>query len=90
MVSQHIILTGAFGHHIDKKNATTLGLFPQLEIDKVCTVGNAAGDGARLALLNVGKRQEASEVAQRIEHMELSLDPDFQKEFVRAMIFPTP
>ena len=85
-----VVLAGAFGQHIDKNNAMRLGLFPQIEIDRVSTIGNAAGEGARLALLNLGKRQDAVDAAQWTECFNLSLDPGFQKEFVRAMIFPAP
>jgi len=83
-----IILTGAFGVHIDKGKAMTVGLFPNCDLDKVYPVSNAAGEGARLALLNIDKRQEAAEVAQRVEYVELSLEPSFSEEFVNAMIFP--
>ena len=52
-------------------------------------MGNAAGDGARFALLNLGKRREAAWVAKRIEFVELATEPDFQREYVDAMAFHT-
>jgi uncharacterized 2Fe-2S/4Fe-4S cluster protein (DUF4445 family) len=85
-----VILAGAFGLHIDKEKAMTIGLFPDCELDNVYSVGNAAGEGARLALLSVDKRRQAAEIAQRVEYVELSVEPNFPQEFVRAMIFPTP
>jgi uncharacterized 2Fe-2S/4Fe-4S cluster protein (DUF4445 family) len=51
-------------------------------------VGNAAGDGARLALLNRDKRAEADEIARKVEYMELSIETDFQEEFIEAMQIP--
>jgi len=50
-------------------------------------VGNAAGDGARFALLSLEKRREAARVARQVEFIELAIDPDFQKEYVAAMYF---
>jgi len=85
-----VVLAGSFGLHIDKQNALDMGLFPYVDPEVVYSTGNAAGEGARLALLNTDKRQEAADIARRIEYIELSLEPDFQKEFVQALIFPTP
>jgi uncharacterized 2Fe-2S/4Fe-4S cluster protein (DUF4445 family) len=83
-----IILAGAFGSYIDPKHAMILGLIPDCDLEKVSAVGNAAGDGARIALLNRGKRQEAQEIAHWIRYVETAIDPDFQKEFVDAMYLP--
>jgi len=83
-----VILAGAFGTYIDKRAAMLLGLFPDCQLNKVVAVGNAAGDGARLALLNEKKREEANEVSKQVHYIELSLDPSFEREFVEAMYFP--
>lgn len=83
-----VILAGAFGSYIDKKRAMALGLFPDVELDNVYAVGNAAGDGARIALLNVDKREEARHKAGEVEYVELTVDPAFQKDFAEAMHFP--
>ncbi len=83
-----VVLAGAFGSHIDREASLTLGLFPDCPIDKVYAVGNAAGDGARMALLNRGKRQEASERARWVEFLEIATDPAFEKEFMQAMHIP--
>ena len=82
-----VILAGAFGLHIDKANAMSIGLVPDCGWDKVYSVGNAAGEGARMALLNVNERREAAEIAQRLEYIELTAEPSFSKEFVHAMEF---
>ncbi len=83
-----VILAGAFGSFIDKEAALTLGMFPDCEIDKVYAVGNAAGDGARMALLNITKRAEAEKYARWVEFVEIAVEPNFQKEFMQAMHLP--
>jgi len=83
-----VVLAGAFGSHIDKEASMTLGMFPDCPIDKVYAVGNAAGDGARMALINKGKRIEASERARWVEFIEIATDPGFEREFMQAMHIP--
>lgn len=83
-----VVLAGAFGSYIDKESALTLGMFPDCEIDKVYAVGNAAGDGARMALLNRDKRREADEKARFVEFMEIAVESEFEKEFMMAMHIP--
>ncbi|HHN64855.1 MAG TPA: DUF4445 domain-containing protein [Nitrospirae bacterium] len=83
-----VVLAGAFGSYIDKESALTLGMFPDCEIDRVYAVGNAAGDGARMALLNRDKRREADEKARFVEFMEIAVEPEFEKEFMMAMHIP--
>lgn len=83
-----VILAGAFGSFIDKEAALTLGMFPDCEIDKIYAVGNAAGDGARMALLNISKRAEADKYARWVEFVEIAVEPNFQKEFMQAMHLP--
>ena len=81
-------IAGAFGTHVDSEKALIMGLFPDCEIEKVSSVGNAAGDGARLALLNRGKREEANWISRNVEYIELTIEEDFQKEFMAAMHLP--
>jgi uncharacterized 2Fe-2S/4Fe-4S cluster protein (DUF4445 family) len=83
-----VILAGAFGSYIDKTEALILGMFPDCDLRFVSSVGNAAGDGARIALLNRDKRREAEEMAGRVEYLELTLSQDFQEEFMAAMFIP--
>ncbi len=83
-----VVLAGAFGSYIDKESALTLGMFPDCDLEKVYAVGNAAGDGARMALLNRAKRQEADEKARFVEFMEIAVEPEFEKEFMMAMHIP--
>ncbi len=61
---------------------------PRLPLDKIYAVGNAAGDGSRMALLNRGKRIEANERARWVEFVEIATDPAFEREFMMAMHIP--
>jgi uncharacterized 2Fe-2S/4Fe-4S cluster protein (DUF4445 family) len=83
-----ITLAGAFGSHIDPKYAMILGLIPDCDLAKVSAAGNAAGTGARIALLNRAARTEIEQVVQRIEKIETALEPRFQEHFVAAMALP--
>ena len=83
-----VILAGAFGSYIDKLSAAILGMFPDCDPKNVYSVGNAAGDGARMALLNVDKRREADEYARKVEYIELTISPRFEKIFAQSMWFP--
>lgn len=79
-----IIIAGAFGSYIDIGSATTIGMLPPLVADRFRQVGNAAGTGARLALISRDKREEANGIAECIRYVELSTYPDFMKLFVDA------
>ncbi len=83
-----ILLAGAFGSFIDKTNAMLIGMIPDCPLENVFAVGNSAGDGARIALLNIEKRQEALEVAARLTRYELPTNPEFQNQFIQAMNLP--
>ncbi len=83
-----VVLAGAFGSHIDREASLTLGMFPDCPIEKVYAVGNAAGDGARMALINKGKRIEADSRARWVEFIEIATDPAFEREFMQAMHIP--
>jgi uncharacterized 2Fe-2S/4Fe-4S cluster protein (DUF4445 family) len=85
---ERILLAGAFGSYIDPKYAMMLGLIPDCNLSKVMAVGNAAGDGARIALLNKAQRLEASHIAQTVHYVETATDPDFQTAFVEAIHIP--
>ena len=83
-----IRLAGAFGSHIDVKYATVLGLIPDCDLKQVSSAGNAAGTGARIALLNCESRQEIEEVVRQVEKVETAVEAKFQEHFVQAMAFP--
>ena len=83
-----IRLAGAFGSFIDPKYAMVLGLIPDCDLEKVSAVGNAAGTGAKMALLNRDHRREIEQTVRKIEKIETALEPDFQGLFVNAMALP--
>ena len=83
-----ITLAGAFGSHIDVKYAMILGLIPDCDLDRVASAGNAAGTGARIALLNNQARREIERVVTDIEKIETAVEPNFQAHFVDAMALP--
>ncbi|HTP02396.1 MAG TPA: ASKHA domain-containing protein [Anaerolineales bacterium] len=83
-----ILLAGAFGMYIDKNNALSIGMLPKCPPENIFAVGNSAGDGARIALLNIDKRREAYAVASRVTRHELPTDPAFQDLFIRSLNFP--
>ncbi|MDE0955500.1 MAG: ASKHA domain-containing protein [Pseudomonadales bacterium] len=83
-----IRFAGAFGSHIDVKYAMVLGLIPDCALSEVSSAGNAAGTGARIALLNEASRVEIEQVVRSIEKIETAVEPDFQQLFIDAMAFP--
>jgi uncharacterized 2Fe-2S/4Fe-4S cluster protein (DUF4445 family) len=83
-----ITLAGAFGSHIDVKFAMILGMIPDCDLAKVTSAGNAAGTGARIALLNLASRDEISRVVRSVEKVETAVEPMFQQHFVEAMAIP--
>jgi uncharacterized 2Fe-2S/4Fe-4S cluster protein (DUF4445 family) len=82
------LLAGAFGNYVRKESALTIGLLPQLPPDKIIAVGNAAGDGSKMALASKSVRERAFNLTQKVEHVELSTRPDFQDIFINALAFP--
>ncbi len=83
-----IRFAGAFGSFIDPKYAMVLGLIPDCDLDEVKAVGNAAGTGALMALLNRGHRREIEQTVSKIEKIETALESKFQEHFVNAMAMP--
>lgn len=83
-----LFLAGAFGNYIRPESAIQIGLLPSIKKSKISPVGNAAGTGARMALISLKERIEADQIAQKIEYIELAKHPDFQKIFIEGMSFP--
>jgi uncharacterized 2Fe-2S/4Fe-4S cluster protein (DUF4445 family) len=83
-----IRLAGAFGSHIDVKYAAILGMVPDCDLRQVASAGNAAGTGARIALLDGTSRAVIEELVRRIEKVETAIEPRFQHHFVEAMAIP--
>jgi uncharacterized 2Fe-2S/4Fe-4S cluster protein (DUF4445 family) len=83
-----LAVAGAFGSHIDKVAAMVIGMFPDCDLKKIEYIGNAAGDGARIALLSTDERKWANQIARKVEYVELALEEDFNDRFSEAMQFP--
>ena len=82
-----VVIAGAFGSCLDPASAVGIGLFPSLPLARFRAVGNAAGAGARLALVSKSQRALAADIARRVRYVELTVHPRFVDEFARAMTF---
>ena len=80
-----VIIAGAFGTYIDVASAVVIGMLPSLPLDRFRQVGNAAGMGAKLALISRSQRAEAQALARRVGYIELATVPQFATTFARAM-----
>lgn len=83
-----VYLAGAFGNYMDAENACCMGLIPAALRQKIHPIGNAAGEGAKIALLNKKELQEAGRLAEKIQFVELATSPEFQDCFVDELEFP--
>jgi uncharacterized 2Fe-2S/4Fe-4S cluster protein (DUF4445 family) len=91
-VSRHdisaIYFAGAFGNYLNKKNATIIGLIPEIPSDHIKNIGNGAVTGANIALINRRKRKTLDEIALRIAYIELNADPAFMEEYTSSAFLP--
>jgi uncharacterized 2Fe-2S/4Fe-4S cluster protein (DUF4445 family) len=83
-----IKIAGAFGTHVDKEKALIMGLFPDCDLESVLSVGNAAGDGARVVLLDRDMRDDANWISRNVEYIELTVEKDFEQQFMESMQIP--
>ena len=83
-----VVLAGAFGAHISPKHAMVLGMIPDAPLDRVTSAGNAAGTGARIALLNTDARGLIERTVRDIHKVETAVEPRFQEHFVNASAIP--
>ncbi|KUO42450.1 MAG: hypothetical protein APU95_00695 [Hadesarchaea archaeon YNP_N21] len=83
-----VVIAGAFGSHINPESAMAIGMFPGVPLDRVRSVGNAAGSGARMALMSGKARELAGRISRRVKYVELAADAEFQREFLSAMYLP--
>lgn len=84
----YVLLAGAFGNFIRRSNARRIGLLPQVACGAIRFIGNAASLGAKLVLMSSDERKYADDMCRLTEHVDLSLDAEFQMEFGMAMMFP--
>ena len=80
-------MAGAFGTHLSLESALAIGMLPDLPLERFQQVGNAAGAGARMALISLAERRRAQEIAGKVKYLELTARPDFQSVFARALRF---
>lgn len=83
-----LLLAGGFGNYLNVESAVRIRLLPDLPVERIRYVGNAAALGAQIALLSEPERRRAGELARRIEHVSLAARPDFQDIFIEAICFP--
>jgi uncharacterized 2Fe-2S/4Fe-4S cluster protein (DUF4445 family) len=81
-----VVIAGAFGSYLDVQSGIDIGMFPKLERERFIQVGNAAGTGARMALLSLGVREQAREMSRRITYIELTSEPSFSSMFARNLL----
>ena len=81
---EQVIIAGAFGSYIDVDSAVTIGMLPPLALGCFRQVGNAAGMGAKLALISQHQRGEAQRIANRVQYIELTTAPNFTQTFINA------
>lgn len=85
---EQVYIAGAFGNYMDPKGACRIGMLPGILEDRIIPVGNAAGEGAKLALLNKEELARAERLARHTEFLELAALPEFQDQFVDELEFP--
>ncbi len=84
---KHCLIAGAFGNYIKPKNALRIGLLPDVPLERIVSVGNAAGSGAEMTLLNKALREKTKDLSQKIEYVEIAHEPDFTMVYADAMMF---
>jgi uncharacterized 2Fe-2S/4Fe-4S cluster protein (DUF4445 family) len=84
-----IYLAGALGNYVNPLSAVRIGLIPPAGIEKIVSMGNAASEGAKIALLSKRHWARTTEIVDHLEHLELSIHPDFYDRFIEAMNFPS-
>ncbi len=85
---EQVVVAGAFGTYLDVESALAVGMFPPLERERFTQVGNAAGMGAKLTLLSRRCREQAEEIARRVEYVELTTNPRFVGKYTKALMLP--
>jgi uncharacterized 2Fe-2S/4Fe-4S cluster protein (DUF4445 family) len=83
-----VLIAGAFGNYIHKENAKFIGLIPDIDLSNVRQIGNAAGIGAQMLLMNTDLRKIADTLSDQVKYVEIANLPEFQSDFANSMIFP--
>jgi uncharacterized 2Fe-2S/4Fe-4S cluster protein (DUF4445 family) len=85
---KNVYAAGAFGTYVDASSAIRIGMYPDIPVDRIRFIGNAAGSGARMCLKSTRMRDLADELSREVEYVELAAEKDFQNEFAQAMFLP--
>ena len=85
-----VVVAGAFGTYLDIDSAVAVGMFPPLPRERFVQVGNAAGIGAKMALMSRRQRRASGDTAERIEYVELTTHPRFVTTYTEALMLPNP
>lgn len=83
-----LFVAGAFGNYIDPESARTIGMYPEVPLEKTQFVGNTAGTGSRMCLISKEMREYAEKISSSVRYYELAVDPDFQSEYIKATFLP--
>lgn len=83
-----LFLAGAFGTYINPESARIIGMYPEVSLERVKPVGNAAGTGARIALVSKSMRKKSEEISRMVNYVELAAEPDFHDEFINSQFLP--
>jgi len=84
---EEVLIAGAFGNFLRKASIARMRLVPPVDPERIRFVGNAAGVGARLALLDRSVRTRAAALARRAEYLDLATHADYQDPFMRGLSF---
>jgi uncharacterized 2Fe-2S/4Fe-4S cluster protein (DUF4445 family) len=84
---KQVLLAGAFGNYIRRESALRIGLLPDVPLERIHFVGNAAASGAEMILLSRKCRTQAKKLARKIQYLEIAHEPDFQSVFADSMLF---
>jgi uncharacterized 2Fe-2S/4Fe-4S cluster protein (DUF4445 family) len=85
---KNIYAAGAFGTYVDASSAIRIGMYPDVPVDRIRFIGNAAGSGARMCLKSTKMRDLTDMLSRKVEYIELAAEKDFQQEFAQAMFLP--
>jgi len=83
-----IYAAGAFGTYVDASSAIAIGMYPDVPVERIKFIGNAAGSGARMCLRSVAMRDLADDLSKKVRYVELAAEKNFQSEFAQAMFLP--
>jgi uncharacterized 2Fe-2S/4Fe-4S cluster protein (DUF4445 family) len=85
---KNVYAAGAFGTYVDASSAIRIGMYPDVPVERIKFIGNAAGSGARMCLKSTKMRDLADKLSRKVEYIELAAEKDFQQEFAQAMFLP--